>query len=359
VEPNPIDAELMLWLYESLLLWLTWILSGLIVTGALISLFIALSVYRKLLSLVLLAIALPAVAQVPLGLDIYMFVPDDNPVTRAKSDLGRALFNDPVLSRDRSRSCASCHNPRRGFTDGRTLSRGVFNRQGARTVPTLINRGYGKSFFWDGRVADLEAQVLKPIQDATEMDMTLDDAVARLRDHANYRRQFREIFQRDVNATDLSRALASYVRTIVSGNSAVDRYLNGDRGALSAEERLGLNVFRGKGNCTTCHMGPNFTDERFHNTGVAWRNGRLRDVGRFAVTGTDSDRGSFKTPTLREIARTAPYMHDGSFRTLADVVNHYDRGGIPNPYLDTELHPLHLTAQEKRALVAFLRALSD
>ena len=157
---------------------------------------------------------------------------------------------------------------------------------------------------------------------------------------------------------ELPRGLATYVRSILSGDSPFDRFVNADRGALSAEQQAGLQLFRGKANCTACHVGPNFTDERFHNTGIAWRDGRLQDDGRFSVTGKNEDHGAFKTPTLREIARTAPYMHDGSLANLEDVVDYYDKGGNPNPSLDADLHPLQLTIQEKRTLIAFLNSLS-
>jgi cytochrome c peroxidase len=164
----------------------------------------------------------------------------------------------------------------------------------------------------------------------------------------------------------ISYALASYVRSTLSGNSRFDRFVNGDRRALSRAQQRGLQTFRGKGNCTACHVGPTFSDEKLHNTGVAWREppgssggaGAFADEGRFIVTGLPADRGAFKTPTLREIARTAPYMHDGSLRRLEDVVNFYDRGGRTNPLLDPELRPLGLTDQEKRDLVSFLRSLS-
>jgi len=156
----------------------------------------------------------------------------------------------------------------------------------------------------------------------------------------------------------LARALASYVRSILSGASPVDRYLNGKRDALSEQARKGLEIFRGKGNCIACHIGPNFTDDRFHNTGVAWRGGKLRDLGRFVVTGKVADQGAFKTPTLREVAQTAPYMHDGSLASLEQVVEFYNRGGNPNSWQDPEVRPLKLTADEKRALVAFLESLS-
>ena len=152
--------------------------------------------------------------------------------------------------------------------------------------------------------------------------------------------------------------MASYVRTILSGEAPIDRYREGDREAVSEQARRGLRLFRGKANCTACHLGPTFTDEQFHNTGVAWRDGELLDVGRFKVTGKQEDRGRFKTPSLREVFRTAPYMHDGSFATLTEVIEFYNEGGRANPYLDTELHHLHLEPEEKASLLAFLEALS-
>ena len=286
---------------------------------------------------------------IPLGLDLYMPIPEDNPLTAEKVALGRKLFFDRRLSRDLSISCATCHVPKRAFTDGRAVAVGVFGRKGTRSAPTLVNRGYGRSHFWDGRMPTLEQQVLQPIQDPNEMDMTLDEVVARLRrDHRTS----------NITSEELARALASYVRTILSGNAPIDRYMNHDRDALSEEVRRGLNLFRGKANCAACHVGPNFTDERFHNTGVAWRDGQWLDPGRFAVTDKEADRGAFKTPTLREIARTAPYMHDGSIATLEQVIEFYNRGGNANPYRDPELRPLHLSEEEKRALAAFLRSLS-
>ncbi len=301
----------------------------------------------------------PQRPEIPPGLDLYLPVPEDNPLTPEKVALGRKLFLDPILSRDRSLACASCHDPERGFTDGRTVSVGVFARKGTRNVPTLINRAYGRSFFWDGRITGLEEQVLKPIQDPKEMDMTLDEVVARLNQETEYRQRFQTAFGRAICAQDVAKALASFVRTILSGGAPVDRYyLTGDATALSEPAMRGLRLFQGKGRCTACHLGPTFTDERFHNTGVAWRDGRLLDEGRYAITKREADRGAFKTPTLREVSRTAPYMHDGSLATLADVVERYNGGGIPNPHLDNELRPLHLTTEEKQELVAFLRSLS-
>ena len=318
---------------------------------------------RTLLPVILLALIFarnaPAEhAGVPLGLDLYMPVPESNPVTPEKVSLGRRLFLDRRLSRDGSLSCAGCHDPSRGFADGRTVSEGVFHRRGSRNVPTLINRGYGSAFFWDGRISTLEEQVLQPILNPVEMDMTVEEVMSRVRRDGQYRRRFRQTFGREITKDDLACALASFVRTILSGGSPYDRYVSGDPSALTAEAREGLRLFRGKGNCIACHVGPNLTDERFHNTGIAWRDGKLADPGRFAVTGLDADHGAFKPPTLREVARTAPYMHDGSLATLEDVVEYYDRGGNRNPYLDVELRPLHLTPEEKRAIVTFLKSVN-
>ena len=300
----------------------------------------------------------PQHPQPPLGLDLYMRVPDDNPLTPAKVALGRMLFFDSLLSEDQSLACATCHDPGRAFTDGRPVSVGVFGRRGTRNVPTLVNRTYGASFFWDGRITTLEEQVLQPIQDPKEMDITVGEVVVRLEHDRVYSDLFQTAFGREVNDGDLAKALASFVRTILSGDGPIDRHLNGDRDTLTERQLQGLRLFRGKGNCTACHLGPTFSDEQFHNTGVAWSDGEWLDDGRFGVTGEETDRGRFKTPTLREIARTAPYMHDGSITTLEDVVEFYDRGGSSNPYLDPAIRPLRLTADEKRALLAFLSSLS-
>ena len=296
---------------------------------------------------------------IPLGLDLYMPVPEDNPLTAEKIALGGKLFSDPRLSRDRTLSCATCHDPQHGFTDKRAVSVGVFGRKGTRNVPTLINRAYGRSFFWDGRITGLEEQVLKPIQDPKEMDMPLDEVVARLNQGTEYRQRFQTAFGRAICAEDVAKALASYVRTILSGNAPVDRYyLTGEATALSEPAMRGLRLFQGKGHCTACHIGPTFTDELFHNTGVAWRDGRLLDEGRYAITKREADRGAFKTPTLREVVLTAPYMHDGSIPTLEKVIERYSNGGIKNPQLDEEIRPLNLTADEQRDLLAFLKSLT-
>lgn len=287
---------------------------------------------------------------IPLGLDLYMPVPADNPITAEKIELGRRLFNDRRLSRDRTVACSSCHDPDHAFSTPDALPPGVFGRRGRRNAPALLNRGWGRSFFWDGRAATLEEQVLEPIEDPNEMDLPIAEASQRA----------------GVSPQRMSRALATYVRSIMSGNAPYDRYVNGDRTALSAEAQAGLKVFRGKGNCTACHVGPNFTDERLHNTGIAWAGqagrpetaGLFRDEGGAAISGKPEERGAFKTPTLREIERSAPYMHDGSLRSLEEVVDYYDRGGNRHVLVDPEVRPIGLTASEKHALTAFLRSLS-
>ena len=286
----------------------------------------------------------------PLGLDLYRPEPADNPTLPATVTLGRRLFRERLLSRDRSLACVDCHRPDRAFTDGRAKAVGVYGRRGPRSVPTIVNRAWGESFFWDGRIATLEAQVLQPIVAELEMDLTIDSAVDRLRSTSAYPAAFRETFGRDVNGDDLARALAAYVRTIQAGASPYDRYVWGESDALSPDAQAGLDLFRGRANCTACHVGPNLTDEDFHNTGVFWGQ-HPYDPGRFTVTEMTEDIGKFKTPTLREVARTAPYMHDGSIATLEDVVDFYTDGGRPNPFLDDEVRPLRLTDDEKAALV--------
>ena len=239
-----------------------------------------------------------------------MPVPEDNPITEEKIELGRRLFNDRRLSRDRSIACASCHDPKRAFSDGRPVAIGVDGKLGRRSAPALINRGYGRAFFWDGRAASLEEQVLQPIQDPNEMDMTLAEVSAVW-----------------VSAeAELSRALASYVRSILSGNAPIDRFANGDRTALTAEQQAGLQLFRGKGNCTACHVGPTsptsgFTTRASPGGTAAFR---MKDGQRDVARGRP--RRVQDADPARD-CRTAPYMHDGSLGTLEDVVDFYDRGG--------------------------------
>ncbi len=296
----------------------------------------------------------PAIA-IPVGLDLHMPVPEDNPLTAAKAALGRRLFFDPILSADRAIRCATCHDPARAFADGRPRAVGVFGREGPRGAPSLLNAGYARRLFWDGRASSLDAQVLQPIVNPTEMGMSLDSVVARLRGSGEYRAAFAAAFPDGVTATNLGRALASYVRTLLSGGAPVDRFYDGDPAALGEDALRGFRLFVGKAGCNVCHLGALFSDDGFHNTGVGWGGA---DTGRHGVTGREEDRGRFNTPSLRNVALTAPYMHDGSLATLDDVVAFYDRGGNPNPNLAREVRPLGLTTRERADLAAFLRALT-
>jgi len=309
---------------------------------------------------------------VPIGLDLYVPVPADNPISAAKTELGRRLFFDPQISADGSTACATCHVPQLAFTDGRRQPVGVYGRIGQRNVPSILNRVYGQRFFWDGRAATLEEQVADAMAGETDLGLPPADAASRLRRNETYRTAFARAFGTDARSTSsitserLIAAIATFVRTQLSGSSDADRFVAGDPTALDDVAREGRALFYGRAGCGRCHAGPLFSDEDFHNTGVAWRaapgddspRAEPQDRGRFDATGRPADLGAFKTPTLREIARTAPYMHDGSLATLEDVVDFYSRGAQPNPHLDRRIRPLNLTEREKTALVAFLRALS-
>ena len=293
----------------------------------------------------------------PLGLDLYRPVPRENALTPAKVALGRKLFHDRRLSRNGSMACASCHEPGRAFTNGARTARGASGSTGTRNVPTLVNRAWGSSFFWDGRAATLEQQALGPILNPDELGAT-PDAVLALARSGQYRQEFVAAFGSEPTLLDVAGALASYLRTIVAGGAPYDRFVSGETDALTGSARRGFVVFRTRARCTTCHAGPLLSDEGFHNTGVAWRDGTVVDEGRYRVTHSPADRGAFKTPTLREIARTAPYMHDGSFPTLESVVEFYDGGGRANPGLDREVRRLNLSPGDKKDLVTFLQALT-
>jgi cytochrome c peroxidase len=295
---------------------------------------------------------------IPLGLEHERPVPKDNPLTEAKVRLGRRLFFDPILSADGTVSCASCHDPAHGFAGTSRLATGVGGRQTTRNAPSLLNRAYGMAFFWDGREATLEAQALRPIENPVEMGNTVAAAVARLRVKEDYTAQFREVFPDGVTADNLGRTLASFERVLLMGNSRVDRFRVGEVAALDARARHGLWLFESRGRCWRCHSGRNFSDEQYHNTGVSWGKEPV-DWGRYERTKREEDRGRFKTPTLRGLAATAPYMHDGSLATLEEVVEFYNRGGAKNPHLDRMLEPLGLSKDDVRDLVAFLEALSE
>jgi cytochrome c peroxidase len=279
--------------------------------------------------------------------------PRDNQPTEAKISLGRQLYFDPRLSSDSTISCATCHDPAKGWSNGEQFATGVEKQVGGRNSPTIINTAYGRMQFWDGRAASLEEQALGPIQNPIEMSMTLGDVVERLNRIDGYREQFQEIFGTDVTEDGVARAIAAYERTVLSGNAPYDRFKAGDEAALTEEARRGSELFFGKAHCSACHVGSNFTDNAFHNIGIGMDVDEP-DPGRFAISGLEGDTGAHKTPTLREIARTGPYMHDGSMATLEAVIEHYNKGGIANPYLDEEIFELDLSEQEQADLLAFL-----
>ena len=302
--------------------------------------------------------------QVPSGLEEdRVRIPKNNLMSAEKVELGKQLYFDPRLSRDNTISCASCHDPQHGWSNGKRFATGVRGQVGGRSAPTIINAGYlnggyvkftKQPQFWDGRAIELEGQALGPIQNPIEMDMPLEEVVAKLNGIEGYRRQFQQVFGSDVTDQGIAQAIAAFERTILSGDAPFDRVKAGDESAMSESARRGMQVFFNKAHCSACHTGGNFADGGFHNIGVGIDQ-EEPDWGRYLVTGREGDRGSFKTPTLREIARTAPYMHDGSLETLEDVVDFYDKGGVPNPQLDEEMRPLQLTAQQKSDLVTFLQ----
>ena len=298
--------------------------------------------------------------KVPLGLDpeVSPWIPADNPLTPEKVELGKKLFFDPRLSVDRNVSCATCHHPNFGFSNGAPVAAGFKGQVGNRNSPTVLNRLYSKAQFWDGRAASLEAQALGPVQNPVEMASTLPAMISALDKIAGYKPDFEKAFgSAEITADRVAKAIASFERTVLSGNSAFDRFQAGDTNAISESAKRGFAVFMAKGNCAQCHPLPNFTDEEYHNLGVGM-NKPNPDLGRYKVTKNEEDKGAFKTPTLRDIANTYPYLHDGSEKTLLAVVEFYDRGGIRNPHLEEKMKPLELTKKEQADLVEFLKTLT-
>lgn len=290
-----------------------------------------------------------------------MAVPADNPLTPAKVALGRQLFFDKRLSGDSSTSCTSCHRPSHGLTDGRRNPVGAYGVPSGRACPTLWNVGYQQAFFWEGSAASLEQAVsgvwtyiLVPKGPGRA---TPDAVIARLNAIPGYRAAFQAAFGEPATRENLPRALASFLRTLVAEESAWMRFKDGAADALGPAARRGFAVFDGKARCTQCHNGLLLTDLQFHNVGIG--SGAARpDPGRFAITGVEANRGAFKTPTLLNIARSAPYFHDGSVATLEEAVDLMAGGGIANPHRDAALAPVALSAAERADLLAFLRSLS-
>ncbi len=294
---------------------------------------------------------------VPLGLLPVQF-PKDNPYSPEKAELGKLLYYDTRLSGDNTVSCATCHSPQFAYTDGKPVSTGIRGQKGGRSAPTVINRAYSLAQFWDGRAATLEAQAIGPIANPIEMDQSHESCINKLRGIAGYRQLFAKAFGTEEFTIDhVAKAIATFERTVLSGNSPYDRYKAGNKTAMTPSQIRGMDVYLNKAKCDQCHEGINFTSNAYHNLGVGTDKPNP-DEGRFAVTKNPADWGAFKTPTLRDIARSAPYMHDGSLATLEDVVEFYDKGGLANKNLDKTMKPLKLTAQEKSDLVAFLKALN-
>jgi cytochrome c peroxidase len=300
----------------------------------------------------------PELLPLPAQLSTYeaMAIPVDNPMTPEKVALGRQLFFDERLSGDGSRSCYSCHVCEKGLTDGVAKSVGAFNKQLPRSSPTLWNIGYHKEFYWDGRSGSLEKQAMAAWTGAN-MGAKADEIAAKLNTIQGYRGQFQQVFGSDATPDNIVKAIAAFERTIISGNTAWDRYQAGDKTALSESAWRGWNIFQAI-KCNNCHDGVLFTDQQYHNVGIGMDQ-KEPDVGRFKVTNKPEDTGAFKTPTLRDIAKSAPYFHDGSAATLEAAVDTMLKGGIPNDHLDKKnLEPHNVLPDQRQALLDFLKSLS-
>ncbi|MCA9084581.1 MAG: cytochrome-c peroxidase [Planctomycetaceae bacterium] len=330
--------------------------------------------------------------KLPLGMSLgqtQMKGLEQNPMTRAKIELGRQLYFDPRLSADKSVSCASCHHPQEGFSRHTQFGIGIQSQEGGRNSPVSYNRILSDKQFWDGRAGSLEEQAVGPIANPIEMGNSHDACVAMLKEIPGYKLQFEKIFpDRGITIDSVGLAIAAFERAIVTGPSPYDYreafkrfadldpedladmkeddpelyadYLNARK--LVAENPMSESAVRGQDlffskrvGCSNCHVGANFADEQYHNLGIGMDK-ESPDLGRFVVTKVEKDKGAFKTPTIRNVAFSAPYMHDGSLRTLEEVVEHYNKGGTPNPWLSDKMTPLKLNAQEKLDLVEFMRA---
>ncbi|WP_319381345.1 cytochrome c peroxidase [Thiomicrorhabdus sp.] len=293
------------------------------------------------------------------------------PPNKQKIELGKQLFFDPRLSRSNQIACASCHDPQQGWADGKRFAFGHNRQQGSRNSMTVLNTAFSERFFWDGRAASLEQQALMPIQDPKEMHAKLDATLRKLNRINHYKQAFTKLYapgktDYQIQAEHLGDALASFERTLLSKTTRFDRFVEGDFSQLNKNEIHGLHLFRTKARCIQCHQGPLFTDNRFHNTGLSYFGRKYQDLGLFEATGKKEDLGKFKTPSLREIKHTGPYMHNGLFPTLSGVLRMYN-GGITygnklkpgEPALSPLIQPLHLTEQELQDLEAFLLTLSS
>lgn len=290
--------------------------------------------------------------KLPLGLqEQAAYVPGDNSLTPEKVALGKQFFWDKRWSKSGTVACVSCHQPDKGWADGRQFAINFAGKPTPRHAPAIINRLFSDVQLWHGLRKSLEDQALNDANTSPEA------VVQNLNQIPEYREKFRKVFGTEIKPEGVAKAIASYVRTILSGNSPFDRFRAGDKKALSPAAQRGLVLFEGKANCVRCHAGFNFTDESYHNLG-AGMDKEKPDLGRYLVTKAQSDQGAFKTPTLRDIAKSAPYMHDGSIKTLEEVVSFYNKGGLKNPSLSQEIRALGLTASEQADIVEFLRSLT-
>jgi cytochrome c peroxidase len=296
--------------------------------------------------------------KLPLGLPPITW-PSKNKYTPEKAELGWLLFFDKRLSADKTLSCASCHQPENGYTDARAVSTGIRGQKGTRSAPTLFNCAWIGDLFWDGRSKSLEKQMIEPMTNPIEMANTEKGVVDTLNSIPGYVSRFKKVFGQDkITIDQVAKAMATFERTIVSGNSPYDRFKAGEKNALTELQQEGMETFfSSKARCDSCHEGLNFTNGKYANIGFGMDRPKP-DLGLFNITKEEADQGAFKTPTLREIARTGPYMHDGSLATLEEVVEHYDKGGVKNPWLHQDIKPLHLTPRQKKGLVEFLKSLS-
>ena len=280
-----------------------------------------------------------------------VIAPPGNPQSSAKIHLGKELYFDTRLSADGTVSCATCHNPALGWSDEGPTSKGIRGQLGGRRAPPVSNAAYAPLQFWDGRSPSLEDQAKGPIQNPIEMGNTHQAMIQTVDKIAGYIEEFREVFgEGPITVDQVADAIAAFERTVVTTDSKFDRYARGDHQALTPLERQGLEIFNGKGHCTSCHWGPYFSDGRFHNLGVPAKDPKNPDKGRYDVTKNPRDMGAFKTPTVRDAARRAPYLHDGSEKTLESLIDFYNRGGGKDPNLDPLMVPLGLTKHEKIGL---------
>ena len=286
--------------------------------------------------------------------------PEENIASAARVELGRALFFDPRLSGNGTLSCATCHNPALGWSDGLATGVGINGTVLGRATPTIVNTTYNTQFMWDGRKKSLEDQALGPMKTPEEMKTDFGAALDMLKRIPGYQAMFKSAYPGEAIAEEtIAKAIATFERTVVSKDSRFDRWVAGDRTAISASEWRGYQLFMdsAKGNCVVCHRPPNFTDNGYHNVGIAHAAGK-EDLGRYKIRPAAALKGAFKTPTLRDIELTAPYFHNGAAATLAEVVEHYARGGDDRSNVSADVRTLSLTASEKADLVAFMRSLT-